>query len=92
MEEDGAPGSGSHCCVHVRHQMRDLEVRSPVSVAKATFQLGLGNTISGSSLVGGPPKDKAELQNHRLLCLFPLGLPLGEIEKVSRATLHKPHG
>lgn len=40
-----------------------------------------GNTISGSSLVGGPPKDKAELQNHRLLCLFPLGLPLGGSEK-----------
>lgn len=40
-----------------------------------------GNIISGSSLVGGPPKDKAELQNHCLLRLYPLGLPLGGSEK-----------
>lgn len=40
-----------------------------------------GNIISGSSLVGGPPKDKAELQNHCLLRLFPPGLPLGGSEK-----------
>lgn len=36
-----------------------------------------GNIISGSSLVGGPPKDKAELQKQHLLWLYPPGLPLG---------------
>lgn len=36
-----------------------------------------GNIISGSSLVGGPPKDRAELQNQCLLCLCPPALPLG---------------
>ena len=44
-----------------------------------------GNPISGSSVVGGPPKDKAELQNQRLLRLYPPSLPLGGSGKGQRS-------
>lgn len=36
-----------------------------------------GNIISGSSLVGGPPKDKAELQNHPPSAPVPSGAASG---------------